>query len=741
MNLHGKDNLLKKRSNKIFKKISCYIIFSTLFYNSVTLWAMDPAPDSDPPLKVPRLHRSNRIKKDITSNLSSGDQPSESSESPEPRLLRSLSTGKPLGSSKINQVSEASECIDARRLRRFSTGTTLKYSIIEGSPQPFKTSVLELPQRLNTETPIILSSIDLLPESSKRCGPQDLPKSKSSRSHSTKTFLKRGSSSPRGRGIKKALNREDSTSSTSSASLTRTQTTSDETESPILENNISETPLLSPAPKAKDKAQDYMKSLLYLFKKNKPPEHVGQLLAETYPLFIKEKYLFGELNKIKQNYPKHIKSFLKALASQGFQSTEEEFTELKKELPNYPTLSMQFINHRPAKSTKMTNKGTSIKKLWIITANQLKLTTEDFVRQLLIRDVNLFQELTLADLENTQAITAISHAYNQTHLWVALQIISASSREDREELFYTFHSIANQLIKQYYFHSAMPIVLGLTKPLVERLINIDKQNKKTESKTNTKIDKYVLIKMLENNKHSINISDFANPLMNHKCYRNLLNECPPDAPCLPVFPVILKDLTNLMQVHQDTNDLKSKGNLLEPIAKTVKPFINAQRIKIPQVTPTYVTLLSALDGDERTQTNQTLQATPPYNEILSNLDIHEDTLGILSEMAAPQKNITEHTFPCDTSELLPLHNWTPLYLASLLNNTGNKKHIQTIFEFGIQEGQHLISYMSNLNEQENRGRLKNELHLNKTMIDTIMEAYRLFLPPPSPSQETGPPQL
>lgn len=697
---------MTKRKKKILKKISLQLICYAVIFDSVNLVAMELEENLDHENKknvIPKISSTKNDTLTFTEFLEQNTVPDKDNEKNgvKKQLVRRLSSIQK-SSKNINQSSETK-----------IINQTLETKSFEVSSLIFPSS-----EELQKNNP---SSVDSQNSSPSSVSPEGLKRSSSSSVESQK-------SSPT--SVSSELVQTDSSSSSRTKKEKRTSTSfissddvkrnssSSKSEKSIMSNfpflktkkseNISSSLNFHPESDREEKnletsphslAQEvnkwdesYIECAEYFFRKCKSPSEAGKILAYSAPLFISDyKCLFAGLIHLKQQYSLEITAFLEQLVLAAFpngiknlQSAETEFNELKKGLMIPPLLNLCFSNNfMPTDSIH--EKVQTISDLIILNElHNFQLTDVNdfhvakFMNGLLARDRYLFERISLKDIQKEKSqpesiLTLVKH-FNRTSFWVALNIVSSDTQEERKKRFKLFCFVGNLLLESKNFHGAMQIALGLQRQAVARLIPAEMLND-------------------ENWKA---ISSFLDQGKNFKNYRTKLSGLRGQG-FLPVFTIISSDLIHAFEGYEPTRELQGRLGTLEAVAKTLETFLSHRDLPYPDIDPEYMKLLCGFR------------------------DIHDETLEVFSDLWKKWPTLKES----DTEISVELTNWTPWYFASLLRRNGCSLQVSTIFKKGIHDGKDLIAYMGEGSLEEKEKNLV-ALYINANMINAILLTHDLY---------------
>lgn len=315
--------------------------------------------------------------------------------------------------------------------------------------------------------------------------------------------------------------------------------------------------------------------------------------------------------------------------------------------------------------------------------NWQELDITHFVEKLSLMDLSLFQGVSYADIYHfmkdekncPEPILSIGSQFSRNINLIALQIVTAKTELQRRTLISKFLLIGRFLFEQHNFHGTMQIVMAFTNPAVNRLLS------KSEISNNI----------------WLTISSIADDKKNFHAYRSLLDKFQDTPTCLPIFSIILSDLTHDYEIFESAVQINNKSAMtssLEGIAKALVTFSKFQTQPNPSFTPE--------------------DANDPLLRLFREFkEVDSEVIDVFSSI---QK---EWNLPCNLYKPRELKDWTPWYFAALLKATNCKGQIERIFEAGIYNGADLIRYMGDSNP---RAKLA-ELGLNDKMINRIISAH------------------
>lgn len=456
-----------------------------------------------------------------------------------------------------------------------------------------------------------------------------------------------------------------------------------------------ETPPNTPKKAGNDQEARYMEMAHYLLKSDKPLVEKAKVFVYSYLVFMEGKDFLAKLKDHKGKFSNEIQVFLERVVHEGFfenlKLAKDEFNELKEGLETSPMLNMNLLEQ----FVQTTSDPTKFQQMSKEEQNDKIKKVKAFADALLYRDLALFKKIPFSDFEKyfsskglgPDSIKNLSHHFNQTSRWVALQIISPSSQEEREKKLKEYCFIARHLLQTKNLHGAMQVATGIKSACVSRLISNE---------------------VAEKDENWIKITKFSSPLDHYKTYRDELNKAKEGI--LPAFSIITSDLTaahelygsehsdTLLSVPEKLKKLEGEESLdltkawdeflnarilprrsagLEKIAKTLEIFFRFRTVSFPNV------------------------VDPAYLKFVSDFDIHEEVLDVFSDLG---KKWEKMEIP-DPSQARALKDWTPLYFYSLLKKKKCSEQIRAIFEAQIWEGPHIISYMGQGTSEEKRVKL------------------------------------
>ncbi|XP_045408575.1 rap guanine nucleotide exchange factor 2-like [Lemur catta] len=207
----------------------------------------------------------------------------------------------------------------------------------------------------------------------------------------------------------------------------------------------------------------------------------------------------------------------------------------------------------------------------------LQLSTAEVATQLSLRNFELFRNIEpteyIDDVFKLQSKTGCANlkkfeeAINQETFWVASEILREKNRLKRMKLIKHFIKIALHCRECKNFNSMFAIISGLNLAPVARL-------RATWEKLPNKYKNLFQ-----------DLQDLFDPSRNMAKYRNVLNSQNLQAPIIPLFPLIKKDLTFL---HKG-NDSKVYGRVnFEKLRMIAKEIRNVSRMASVKVDPALV---------------------------------------------------------------------------------------------------------------------------------------------------------
>lgn len=672
---------MNTKEKKLIKRVIFPLLFYMLFFDSVSLHSMDPPDEHES--RAPSLNLS-KLKK--THSIGDAEQPSNShspSASPtshetqenslsEPRNTRnkekrrSLSLSRrssKLNSSPLETPQTGSDNAPNVQTKNGETGKPTqrgRHSFSQSSP-PNVDGIGHRPRLENS------ASLEQLSRSSGK-NPNKRNADKSPGKKNSQSWFRKTDKTD-----KKDKNKQASREGESSSS------------SPKSPNNPGDpdSPCASPTKKEERNYIDLIIELWELSKTEKLPKSevekptksdVGKIIAYTYFFFTDEKYLFTELNKIKETYPQEIEEFLIQLLLAGFPNGTEnlklalnEYNELKKGVVNAPLFSWDYLNNLspsifiPDEITALINQD-KLDEVPSIDLNELDVG--HFASALTAINVYLFKAITPKELRDRvkshkifpKSIEALCRHLDYTSFWVALQILSQKEDTKREKQVKKFLMISSLLLNKKNFHGAMQIYLAFNTGSVSRLIPNE---------------------ILQKNQNWINLSN------TFKSYSDVLGEVQKKK--IPYLPVFSKIMTECLHVLD--------GKRTSSLGKIMEMFCISRAQDPPNTDPKYFSFLCGLKK------------------------IHSETLEVFSNLRTEWTHLAAPQIPLQFTE------WTPLCWASVLKNNGcDPQTIETIFNSGFCEGQDIINYMGKATHAQWREKLS-ELKFNDEVVNAIIKAH------------------
>ncbi len=383
----------------------------------------------------------------------------------------------------------------------------------------------------------------------------------------------------------------------------------------------------------------------------------------------KEELLSTITRELEQEYSRPIIVFLSQLTCEDLPHNNAklaiaEFDEIKELI-------------EPSGSVLITQPGLERKQNNI---QWQELDIGNVAEKLSFMDLCLFQGVSFSDLNRyiknqkdcSESIVNVGEQFTRITDWVAFQIVTAKTEQERNKLIKKFFLIGRLLFERHNFHGTMQIVMAFTKPAVNRLLSVEETSDVNWTK----------------------ISSILQNANNFQTYRTLLSKFEDEPTCLPIFSFILSDMLHAYELFESAAQIKNKDAMagtLEGIAKTLITFSKCQALSNPTLGDAHDPLLNLFREFE---------------------NVDSEVLDVFSSLRK------EWNLPCEAKKPRELKDWTPWYFASLLRINDCKNQIETIFDRGIYNGIDIINHMGKSNQ---RVKLF-DLGINEAMVGTIISA-------------------
>lgn len=460
--------------------------------------------------------------------------------------------------------------------------------------------------------------------------------------------------------------------------------------------------------------------IAYIFKHNSPAE-ASKIILYSLPFVTDSTTVFEGLLKFQKKYPKYVRKTLEDLVLQGFPHGIKSLlpampilNELNK-VTNIPALNEFYLSNLTLRDdselSPFLNQTPSNEERTI----DEKTDMGQFKNALCKGNILLMRPIELCDILKSDARVTFIRFFTQITRFISLHIITAATPKERDQRYRKFSWLGCYFIQEKNFHGAMQVATALYEPSVQRLMEEDnllplKANaqplipkKESELKGVLPIEIKPLqdkIKPLKDKNWTM-LSDFSNPHDNCKRYREEITKAQIEQHYyFPSFETMAGELERDITKFKFAPDIQEKVSILEAITTKATNFSKCRFLTPP---PT----------DD-----------PKYLKLMCSLDIHEETLDVFSDFRKPWP---EQVKDRDTTKLIPLNEWTPLYFVSFLRDSGLCAIDRKIFLSGIHEGKHLIQLMGTVDKKDQEERLAN-LKLTKKMINFIIASYNLYQP-------------
>jgi hypothetical protein len=313
---------------------------------------------------------------------------------------------------------------------------------------------------------------------------------------------------------------------------------------------------------------------------------------------------------------------------------------------------------------------------------------DDIAKGFTLGHLKLFQSIKFNDIKEylcgkkplPTSILGMGERFDNIVEWFALQILREQEEIKRQNLIEKIFILGHSLLQKHNYHGAMQIASLFTKKPIERILS-DRQS-------NTKEWQPIYM----GNKHWQAISVLTKLGNNHKTYRDLL-AMHPDSPCLPIFPIILKDLACAREYYQEV----SRERMMKGLEWTV----------------------STLETLSRSQSflAESNENTDCVLKFFWNLPkTSEETLDELSD------SIKEWPTLKRKAPQGPLREWDASHLTYVFMENNCKSQVKAFFDRRIYDGAGVVEYMGNIKSEEQNNKLR-ELGISDIMIDIIISSH------------------